>query len=171
MSHREQSKNYRSDYKIEERPVSLLRVSFSFRNHQRRRTILSKTVARPRCRTTADHYRQTEKLLRCHANHLRQRDSQCGTIWQQPSRSLASADPPTGTANAPIQIRQAGATVSLTPRCRPESVPSGPPLTEIEQSPALAIAILRSLAGRDRGLSHSTRTQSFQVTNLPNASS
>ena len=58
----------------------------------------------PGRRTTADHYRQTEKLLRCHTNHLRQRDSQCGAIRQQSSRSLASADPPTGTANAPIQI-------------------------------------------------------------------
>ena len=75
------------------------------------------------------------------------------------ARSLPSADPPTGTANAPIQIRSARATVSLAPRCRPESIPSGPALTEIEQSPAVAIAILRSLADSYHGLSHSQKAQ------------
>ena len=65
--------------------------------------------------TTADHYRQTEKLLCCRTNHLRKRNSQCGAIRQQSSRSFPSADSPTRTANASIQICQAGATVSLTP--------------------------------------------------------
>jgi transposase-like protein len=39
-----------------------------------------KPLAWPGFRTTADHYRQIEKLLRCHAKHLQQRDSQCGAV-------------------------------------------------------------------------------------------
>jgi hypothetical protein len=52
----------------------------------------AKTLAWPGFRTTADHYRQIEKLLRCHAKHLQQRDSQGGAVRQQSRRSLASAD-------------------------------------------------------------------------------
>jgi hypothetical protein len=66
-------------------------------------------------KTLQPHYRQTEKLLGCHANHLRQRTSQCGAVRQQSSRSLTSADPPTGTANAQIQICPAHPKVSLAP--------------------------------------------------------
>jgi transposase-like protein len=47
---------------------------------------------------------QQHYLWRCHANYLRQRDSYFGAVRQQSSRSLASVDPSTGTANAPIQI-------------------------------------------------------------------
>jgi hypothetical protein len=47
------------------------------------------------------------------------------------ARSLASADPPTRTANAPIRICTAGPTVSFAPRCRPQSVPSGPALIKV----------------------------------------
>jgi hypothetical protein len=38
------------------------------------------------------------KLLCCDVKHLQQRDSQCGALRQQSSRSLASADAPTRAA-------------------------------------------------------------------------
>jgi len=48
--------------------------------------------------------RQTKKLLGRRANHPMRRGSQHATLRQQSRRSLASADPPKGTAHAPIQI-------------------------------------------------------------------
>ena len=74
------------------------------------------------------------------------------TLREQSRRRLTSAHPPKGTANAPIQIGWPSPTVSLPPRCRPESFPSRTPFTEIDESPTLASAILRGLADSDSGL-------------------
>ena len=68
------------------------------------------------------------------------------------AESLASTDPPKGTAHAPLQVCWPSATVSLPPRCRPESFSSRPPFAEFAESPNLAIAILRGLADRDSSL-------------------
>src|SRR6266853_6051764 len=114
--------------------------------------MLSQTAARPGKRTISYHYRQTKKLLCRHANDPMRRSSQHGTLRQQSRRSLASADPPKGTANAPIQICRPGPTVSLPPRCRPESFPSRTPFAEFDESPTLAIPLLRGLADSDSGL-------------------
>jgi hypothetical protein len=66
--------------------------------------------------------------------------------------SLASTDPPKGTADAPIQVCWPSPAVSLPPGCRPESFSSGTPFAEIHESATLAIAILRGLAEGDRDL-------------------
>jgi hypothetical protein len=72
-------------------------------------------------------------------------------VDQDGDEVLHQPDPPTGSANASIQICPAGSTVSLAPSCGPEPVPGGPTLVEIWQLPAVAIAIVGGLANSDRG--------------------
>jgi len=140
----------------------------------RRGTILSKAAQRPGERTISRHYRQTQKLLGRDANDLIRREPQHGTVRQQSCRSLTSTDPPKGAANAPIQVCWPSATVSLPPRCRPESFPSRTPFIEFAESPHLAIAILRDLADRDSSLrrrdnNRASRSKTFNASQLDNA--
>jgi hypothetical protein len=86
-------------------------------------TIISKTAARPGTRTTLYHYRQTKKLFGRAANDPVRDSSRHRTLRQQSRRSLASTDPPQGTADAPIQVCWPSPTVSLS-LCRPESFSS-----------------------------------------------
>jgi hypothetical protein len=58
---------------------------------------------------------------------------------------------------------------SHSPRCRLESLSSGSPLIEIEQSPALAITILRGLADSDHVLSYSSNHQHSMPQCFPTA--
>jgi hypothetical protein len=133
----------------------------------RRRTILSKTAAGPGKTTISDHYRQTKKLLGCLANEFMRRSPQHGTLRQQSRRSLASADSPKGTANAPLQISWPSPAVSFPPRCRPESFPSRTSFAEIDESPTLAIAILRGLADSDSSLRPPQRNRPLRTKATP----
>ena len=54
----------------------------------------------------------------------------------------------TSQANEPIQISPPSTAVLVGSRCHPESFPSWATLVEIDQSPILAISILRGLADR-----------------------
>jgi hypothetical protein len=118
----------------------------------RRRAILPKTTARTGQRAVPGCDRQTKKLLGRNAKDPGRSRAQHGTLRQQSRRSLASANPSTGTANAPIQICCASATLPLPPQCRPESFPSETPLAESDESPTLALAVLRHPAVHDSGL-------------------
>ena len=61
--------------------------------------------------------------------------------------------------------------VSLPPRCRLESLPSGTPFAEIDESPTLAIAILRDLAESDSGLSQLPNNRPLRTESTPACSS
>src|SRR5258705_10841902 len=77
------------------------------------------------------------------------------------------SDPPKGTANAPIQICWPSPAVSLPPRCGPESFPSRAAFAEIDESPTLAIAILRGLADSDSCLRRLAEQPTITKQNVP----
>ena len=79
--------------------------------------------------------------------------------------------PPKGTAHAPIQICWPSPTVSLPPRCRPESFPSRTPLAKIGESPTLAITILWSLADSDSSLRRLQDNRPLRARTTPSRSS
>ena len=64
-------------------------------------------------------------------NQFLPRGSHDRALQQQSYRGFASADTPSGTADASIQIRPASPTVSLPSWCGPQSVPAGTSLTQI----------------------------------------
>ena len=100
----------------------------------------------------SDHYRQVEKLLVSGARDPGRGEARHRTLRQQSRRSLASAYPPKGTSDAPLQICRSGPTVSLPSRRHPESLSLGRHLLKAIESSTVPFALLRDLADRDSGL-------------------
>jgi len=71
---------------------------------------------------------------------------------QQSGRDFASAHSDERTTNAPIQITRTSSALSITPRCRPESVLHRATFAEIDSSPTLQVSVLRGLANGNGGL-------------------
>ena len=71
---------------------------------------------------------------------------------QQSGRDFASAHSDERTTNAPIQITPTSSALSITPRCRPESILRCATFAEIDSSPTLQVSVLRGLANGNGGL-------------------
>ena len=104
-------------------------------------TVLPQAVEKTRLRASPTDHGQAPQLLGRASYRDAVRDPQYPAVRKQPSRGLASTDPPARAPDAPIQIGRPSATVRIGARRRTESVPGRPTSAPRGSLPSAASAL------------------------------